>query len=217
VVAIRVLSSSPLDAFFGDVATAVVGEGGTLALSTPAGELFTEVLFASYGTPSTGPQAAWPFVRGQCHAQDSEQLVDGAFLERATGSIDASNSIFGDPCGGTVKSLAVALVYRSAIPVVVPFGESISLVATMRTPSGQLDAAFSESATLSGTAGITGAAQFSAGLLRLTLIPTEFGLGRSVVVSAGPFSATLTLDVLPPLVGSVTASGVAAAGVRVVG
>lgn len=84
----------------------MVAEGGTLSLTAPAGTVFREVVFASYGTPTgTGPN----YVQGSCHASNSLTQVTAAFLNKQTGSISASNGTFGDPCYGTSKRLAVVL------------------------------------------------------------------------------------------------------------
>lgn len=86
-----------------------VGENGTLNLSTPAGQLFTRVVFASYGNPSgTSPN----FTLGGCNASNSVSIVQSYALNQSSVSIPATNGVFGDPCPGTPKSLAVALAYN---------------------------------------------------------------------------------------------------------
>lgn len=84
----------------------MVNEGSTLSLTAPAGTVFREVVFASYGTPTgTGPN----YVQGTCHAATSSTQVSTAFLNKSTASIGANNTTFGDPCNGTPKRLAVVL------------------------------------------------------------------------------------------------------------
>ena len=93
----------------GGVAFGSVAENGTLTLTAPAGTVFTAVNFASYGTP-TG--SAGSYTAGSCEAATSRSVV-AAILLGQTGavSIDATNTNFGDPCGGTGKSLAVRATY----------------------------------------------------------------------------------------------------------
>lgn len=86
-----------------------VDENGTLTLTAPANHKFVAVQFASYGTPS-GSNGS--YVQGGCHAPVSRERVETAFLGLSSSSIAASNGVFGDPCGGTYKSLAVVLAVK---------------------------------------------------------------------------------------------------------
>ncbi len=79
-------------------------EGWQLSAEAPFG-VFTEVLFASYGTPD-GETV------GSCHASNSLELVAEIFLGNSSGTIDANNSVFGDPCGGVYKRLNVRLLFE---------------------------------------------------------------------------------------------------------
>ena len=88
-----------------------VNEDGTLTLTAPAGCLFTAINFASYGTP-TGTGGSYAL--GSCHATTSSSEVGKVLLGKNTGNILAVNRIFGDPCGGTRKRLAVTATYASA-------------------------------------------------------------------------------------------------------
>ncbi|MES2774934.1 MAG: LamG-like jellyroll fold domain-containing protein [Bacteroidota bacterium] len=88
-----------------------VGENGTLTLSAPAGNVFTSIAFASYGTPTGG---CGNYAIGPCHAANSQALVENAFLNQNTASIGASNGVFGDPCQGTGKMLCVQAIYGPA-------------------------------------------------------------------------------------------------------
>ncbi|GAB4844075.1 Beta-galactosidase 9 [Ancistrocladus abbreviatus] len=61
--------------------------------------------FASFGTPEGGCQN---YVRGNCHAPNSFDVVSGICQGREECSIEISNHKFGgDPCRGVVKTLAV--------------------------------------------------------------------------------------------------------------
>lgn len=89
------------------VVWAVAGEGGALTLAAPEGEVFIRVLFASYGTPSSG----YPYQLGGCHAASSVAEVSKAFLGTNAATLGANNHVFGEPCAGQWKTLAVALEY----------------------------------------------------------------------------------------------------------
>lgn len=89
----------------------MVNEGGVLELLAPEGFVFSEVLFASYGTP-TGEYGQWAI--GNCHSENSLNIVSQYALGNNILSISADNSIFGDPCGGVPKRLAVTATYTSA-------------------------------------------------------------------------------------------------------
>lgn len=77
-------------------------EGGSLTLTAPAGKTWQTVNFASYGTANS-------CVQGGCHASNSASIITSACIGQSTCTIGANNSVFGDPCGGTYKSLQVRL------------------------------------------------------------------------------------------------------------
>lgn len=89
-------------------------ENGTVTLTAPAGKVFTTITFASYGTPNG---SCGSFTIGGCNASNSKTLVEAAFLNKNSASIDASNSVFGDPCSGTVKRLYIEAVYSFPLPL----------------------------------------------------------------------------------------------------
>ncbi|SPQ93242.1 unnamed protein product (mitochondrion) [Plasmodiophora brassicae] len=79
-------------------------ETTTLALSCPAGQTVSAVAFASYGLPEGG------MISSKCHASSSAAVAQQACLHRPSCSIQAVNSVFGDPCYGIRKHLNVALI-----------------------------------------------------------------------------------------------------------
>ena len=89
-------------------------EGGSVTLTAPAGMVFTSVTFASYGTPNG---ICGSFTIGSCHATNSQAIVEAALVGNNAATIAASNGVFGDPCGGTVKRLYIEAVYGSALPL----------------------------------------------------------------------------------------------------
>jgi hypothetical protein len=95
--------------FFGTV-FGTVNENGSITLTAPNNGTFTAVLFASYGTPG-GSNGNYTI--GLCHATNSSSIVASYFIGKNTATIPANNSIFGDPCNGTGKSLSILLQYST--------------------------------------------------------------------------------------------------------
>ena len=87
-----------------------VAENGSLTLTAPAGKVFTSIDFASYGTPvgSCGTYSV-----GGCHATNSVTKAQLYLIGNNSGTIPATNAVFGDPCSGTVKRLYVQASYGS--------------------------------------------------------------------------------------------------------
>jgi hypothetical protein len=76
--------------------------------------VFLSVTFASYGTPGG---SCGSFTVGTCHATNSKSIVEAALVGKNSGSIAASNAVFGDPCNGTVKRLTVEAFYSAVTPL----------------------------------------------------------------------------------------------------
>jgi hypothetical protein len=89
----------------------VANEGDVLSLTAPTGQVFTEILFASFGTP-TGQNGRYE--TSGCNASNSVQIASSVFLGRNQATLSADNGVFGDPCGGTYKWLAVTAAYGPA-------------------------------------------------------------------------------------------------------
>jgi Galactose binding lectin domain len=85
-------------------------ENQTLTLTAPNDATytttFTDVDFASYGTPTGSCQA---FALGSCHSSTSYGVIYNAFIGKTSATVTASNAVFGDPCPGTSKNLYVQL------------------------------------------------------------------------------------------------------------
>ena len=109
---------------FGTI-SALVKENGTLLLSAPKGTVIDEILFASYGTPVGYPNKHVKykydystkhlnnFAVGNCHSVNSKEIISKLAIGKRTVEIKATNSIFGDPCGGTIKRLFVTASFTS--------------------------------------------------------------------------------------------------------
>ncbi len=79
-------------------------ENGSLTMTAPTGKVWTSVVFASYGTPSS-------CVSSSCNAATSTSIVSAACVGRSTCTISASNAIFTDPCVGNRKRLNAKFTY----------------------------------------------------------------------------------------------------------
>ena len=88
-------------------------ENSSIDYTTPDGYVISSVDFASYGTPKT------EFAVGECDSKSSMDEVLAAITD-TTLQIDASNNVFGDPCGGTYKWLEVLLTIDLDPEYVVP-------------------------------------------------------------------------------------------------
>ena len=92
--------------------SATAPEGGTATMTAPAGTVFINIGFASYGSPGgISPN----FTITSCHAFTSQSVVETAFLGMNSASILANNGNFGDPCIGTTKKLDVLATYTQPI------------------------------------------------------------------------------------------------------
>lgn len=89
-------------------------ENGAVNIMAPAGNVFTSVTFASYGTPNG---VCGSFTIGSCDAVNSKTIVESYLLGNNSASIPANNAVFGDPCVGTGKRLYVEAVYSAALPL----------------------------------------------------------------------------------------------------
>ena len=90
-----------------------VNENGSLTLNAPAGKIFTNVAFASYGTPNA--PVSGNYTLGACNATTSTSIISGLAIGNSTMSVVANNATFGDPCVTSSKALAVKLGYGVSI------------------------------------------------------------------------------------------------------
>jgi hypothetical protein len=84
-------------------------EGNNVTLTAPTGAVFTSIDFASYGTPNG---SCGNFTIGNCNAGNSVSVASSYLLGKNTGTVQALNSVFGDPCGGTVKRLYIQASFK---------------------------------------------------------------------------------------------------------
>lgn len=89
-----------------------------LTVACPTGQRIARVSFASYGLPA-GSCGTFQ-VNKSCNSANSASLVSTSCVGLANCSIAASNSIFGDPCPGATKSLAVQVECSGTAPTPAP-------------------------------------------------------------------------------------------------
>lgn len=74
---------------------------GVANLSCPSGQVIKSVSFASYGNPTSCSAV------GSCNSASSKSKVEQLCLNKASCSLTHFNNLFGDPCSGVSKKLAV--------------------------------------------------------------------------------------------------------------
>jgi hypothetical protein len=161
-------------------------EGSNLTLSAPNGNVFTEVLFASYGTP-TGSNGLYR--TSQCHSVSSVQEVNNIFIGQSSGTISADNGVFGDPCGGTYKYLTVALKYSPA-----PTTTTVAPVVTWPsfTTTTTVEPTTTTTTTTTSSSTTTTSSTTSTSTSTTTLPPVESTTTTTT-------STTTTTTTLPPI------------------
>ncbi len=88
----------------------MINENATQTITAPAGAVFSDVVFASYGNASGSCETG--FTRGSCHAANSSGVIGNLAIGQNSFTITANNATFGgDPCGGTTKKLYIKLSY----------------------------------------------------------------------------------------------------------
>ncbi|SMC58582.1 choice-of-anchor Q domain-containing protein [Moheibacter sediminis] len=87
----------------------IVDENVTRTISAPAGAVFSEVIFASYGNASGNCTTG--FTMGSCNAVNSRSVIENLALGNNSFIITPNNTTFGDPCSGTAKKLYIQIAY----------------------------------------------------------------------------------------------------------
>src|SRR5665213_3535729 len=92
---------------------ATAAENGNATFTAPSGTVFTTVYFSSYGSPTGSCNS---YATSSCNASTSQSVVEGYLLgQSGTISIPATNTVFTDPCSGTVKQLYAQAIYTQPI------------------------------------------------------------------------------------------------------
>ena len=138
----RVASAWRASSNAGGTVCGTMYELGNLTLACEGGGVFDDVAFASFGTPA-GDCSSGLTRNATCDAPASVAAVRAACVGRAACTLLANASVFGgsDPCPGTRKSLAVALLGKcsNASPAAPLYSLSVELppnaVATAAVPT----------------------------------------------------------------------------------
>ena len=121
-------------------------EGANAVLTAPSGTYFSNVAFASYGTPNgTSPN----FTIGTCHFTSSQSVTEGYLLGNNSATIPATNGVFVDPCVGTLKRLYVLASYVEPICN----GTTITIAGSIPNGGTGIYTYLWESSTTSSTSG----------------------------------------------------------------
>jgi len=112
-----------------------VTEGGTCSISCSGTDIIASIYSANYGTNSGSTCGSYS--KESCQESTSSSIVSTACLYKSSCSVSASNSVFGDPCYGTLKSLYIQVVCANptANPTLAP--TAAPTVAPSFTPSGK--------------------------------------------------------------------------------
>jgi gliding motility-associated-like protein len=170
-------------------------EGQTLILTAPAGKVITSVEFASFGTP-TGTAGNWSI--GSCHASNSVSIISAAALGQTSLTILASSTVFGNPCVGTSKTLAVKL----GVGELVSGNNDVFHVTVNPLPTATVTASGSTtfcqggSVTLTANGGTGLSYQWSNGSNNQTLPVTSAGSYTVTVTGANGCSSTSAATVV---------------------
>jgi hypothetical protein len=125
----RVASAWRASANTGGTVCGTMYEEGALTLACEGGGNFSDVAFASFGTPA-GDCASGLLRNASCDADASVAVARAACVGRPSCTLWANASVFGgDPCLGVRKSLAVALrgACANAAPPAPVFSLSVEL------------------------------------------------------------------------------------------
>ena len=113
-------------------ACAGVGWNDVAIINCPRDSIVSSIDFASYGTPSGYCGA---FFKGWCDSSNSMREVRGACLNKESCTVSAVNSVFGEPCQGTLKHLKIqAACNLYSLPLRVCDDADWNTVATINCP-----------------------------------------------------------------------------------
>ena len=167
------------------------------------------IVFASFGHPS-GSCSGIPFaVNESCHAVNSSDIVTAACIGRADCSVPVDNKLFGDPCSGQKKWLAINVscsgtpppqpraywrflgTLRVTVPVNLPsvvrvptFGlAAVAIVITEGAEKSSDPLVFVDGAYVEGVVGVTGA--------NITQMSGQSNAVVDITIGSGSYSFTL--------------------------
>ena len=107
---------------------ATADEGGQATLQAPEGWVISDIDLASYGNPGG---ACGAMSSGTCEAPRSRDIVESTCLGQPGCTVAADPSLFGDPCPGTPKRLAIqATIHPVASDLVLTYFDAPAIGGT---------------------------------------------------------------------------------------
>jgi hypothetical protein len=164
---------------------AVIYEGYNATLTAPAGRTFTNVAYASYGTPSG---AYGSYVAGDCHEANTRAILLPLVVGQDSVTISADNGVFGDPCGGTYKWLAVSLTLSAPSGVTTTTAPAASPAVTTTPPALDIVVVAPPTSAVPGTTVPVGQSQ----------IPSITGTSKSTPSTTTPLLTATTTTTMNP-------------------
>ena len=86
----------------------IVSQGSSITLTAPQGATISSIDYASYGNPQG---SCGNFSDGWCDAYNSMSVVQSYCVGQNSCTVPATNAVFGDPCTGVNKHLAIKATY----------------------------------------------------------------------------------------------------------
>lgn len=100
----------------GDGWCGLASENKSASLQCPTGTTISRIEFASYGLPTGSCETG--FAQASCHAASSKSKVEAACLGKSSCTVAASNGVFGDPCSGKAKRLAIVYTCGDGVVII---------------------------------------------------------------------------------------------------
>lgn len=172
----------------GTLCTSDQAEGANVTLSCPgdSSNTIVDVAFASFGTP-TGECGSFA-VNASCNAANTSAVISALCVGQHSCTIPSSDTVYGDPCYGTVKHLNAQLVCASSaftleatVPVnahataVLPLGGASASAITITEGAGNT-VVYQHGAFVPGASGVTAAYTVANG----TAVAIDVGSGAYV-------------------------------------
>lgn len=102
-----------VDSYYAGYSCMQMNEGSSATVTAPAGFTYTRLDFTSYGTPGGSCPL---YSTGGCHSGARPYDLAASSFPQTSISVSASNSWFGDPCGGTYKRYRGSFSYSPINP-----------------------------------------------------------------------------------------------------
>lgn len=160
-------SKTGVTTYFKDSRCASALEGGVVSLKCSQGTIISEVLFASYGTP-TG--TCGNFAVGSCDQAHARDVIQDLCIGENSCQISASSHLFGEPCPVITKNLRVEV--KCEVSSLFNEDHYFNEWSSRHWPSAQLEIQARKS-------------KITSLLAALPPYPTDTFAGRGIIIVAG--------------------------------